>query len=75
MRTAFRLGLIERDSRWLAMVEDRNRTVPLYDEESARKVFRALREYAALFRELLARLEAAERQTDGEAGPGGGDDV
>lgn len=47
----------------------------LYDEESARKVLRALRECATLFRELLARLEAAERQTDGEAGPGGGGDV
>lgn len=75
VRTAFRLGLIDRDSRWLAMVEDRNRTVHLYDEDSARKVFRALIDYAAMFRGLLARLEALERQADHEAGPGAGDDV
>ena len=75
VRMAFRLGLIERDSRWLAMVEDRNRAVHLYDEDSAREVFRALTDYAAMFRELLVRLKAAETQADHEAGPGaGGDD-
>jgi nucleotidyltransferase substrate binding protein (TIGR01987 family) len=26
LRTAFRLGLVESDPRWMAMVEDRNRT-------------------------------------------------
>jgi nucleotidyltransferase substrate binding protein (TIGR01987 family) len=75
VRTAFRLGLVDRDSRWLAMVEDRNRTVHLYDEESARTVFRELGAYGMLFRELLARLEAVEREADHEAGPGAEDDV
>lgn len=63
-RTAFRLDLVEDDPRWLAMVEDRNRTTHLYDEASALEVYRALPGYLALLKGLLARLR--------EAGPEGG---
>lgn len=34
-RTGFRLGLLGQDLRWLAMVEDRNRTTHLHDEDTA----------------------------------------
>lgn len=70
-RTAFRLALIGQDARWLAMVEDRNRTTHLYDEETARKVYQALPGYVELLRGLLARLEEADRRSAGEAGQGG----
>ncbi len=60
-RTGFRLGLLGQDPRWLAMVEDRSRTTHLYDEETARKVYRALPGYVELLKHLLARLEEAER--------------
>ena len=68
-RVAFRLGLIDRDSRWLGMVEDRNRTSHLYDEESARKVYRKLSDYLRLLQGLLARLEEAARRTAAEELP------
>ena len=34
-RTAFQLGLVEHDTRGMAMVEDRNRTAHTYDEKAA----------------------------------------
>jgi nucleotidyltransferase substrate binding protein (TIGR01987 family) len=59
-RTAFRLGLIDKDARWMAMVEDRNRAAHTYDEASARTIYRALPGYAALFSQLLGRIEERE---------------
>ncbi|HXH85117.1 MAG TPA: HI0074 family nucleotidyltransferase substrate-binding subunit [Candidatus Tectomicrobia bacterium] len=67
-RTGFRLGLLGQDRRWLAMVEDRNRTTHLYDEETARKVYRALPGYAELLRQLLASLRESERRGGEEGG-------
>ena len=59
-RTAFRLGLVENDERWMGMVEDRNRTSHTYNEKTAQEVYRSLSAYASLFRDLLARLRARE---------------
>ena len=61
-RVGFRLGLLDRDAKWPAMVEDRNRTSHTYDEESARAIYRALPEYASLLRSLLLRLKAGEER-------------
>jgi nucleotidyltransferase substrate binding protein (TIGR01987 family) len=59
-RLAFRLGLVDDDSRWMAMVEDRNRTAHAYDEPTARAVYEALPGYARLMRDLSRRLEARQ---------------
>lgn len=59
-RTGFRLGLIDNDARWMAMVEDRNRTAHTYDEKSAIAVYQALPAYAGLLRGLLIRLKEGE---------------
>ncbi len=59
-RVAFRLGLIEDDKRWMTMVEDRNRTSHTYDEEGAKAIYEALRDYALLLRGVLDRLRAGE---------------
>ena len=59
-RTAFRLGLIENDERWMRMVEDRNRTAHTYNEKTAQDVYGALPAYSSLFRDLLARLAARQ---------------
>ena len=56
-RTAFRLGLIENDSHWMAMIEDRNRTSHTYDEESAKLIYQALPSYAVVLQGLLAKLQ------------------
>ena len=60
-RTAFRLGLVENDTRWMAMVEDRNRTTHTYDEKAAREIYQALRDYARMMRRLLERLTERSR--------------
>jgi nucleotidyltransferase substrate binding protein (TIGR01987 family) len=61
LRTAFRLGLVEDDPGWMAMVEDRNRTTHTYDEASARAIYTALPGHARLLATLLSRL----RETSG----------
>jgi nucleotidyltransferase substrate binding protein (TIGR01987 family) len=61
-RAGFRLALIDRDAPWIAMVEDRNRTAHTYNEETAKAVYGALPAYATLFRRLLERFQAGQRQ-------------
>jgi nucleotidyltransferase substrate binding protein (TIGR01987 family) len=60
-RTAFRLGLVENDARWMAMVEDRNRTTHAYDEKAALEIYRSLPDYAGMMRRLLGRLTERSR--------------
>jgi nucleotidyltransferase substrate binding protein (TIGR01987 family) len=67
-RTGFRLGLIDNDARWMAMVEDRNRTAHTYDEKSAIAIYRALPAYTQLLRGLLVRLKEGESRRDREGG-------
>lgn len=59
-RAGFRLGLIDKDARWMAMLEDRNRTAHTYDEKGAIAIYRALRVYSQLLRGLLERLKQGE---------------
>ena len=61
-RAGFRLGLIDKDARWMAMVEDRNRTSHMYDEDSAKAIYRALAGYAQLLGRLLEKLKEGERR-------------
>ena len=67
-RAGFRLGLIDRDPRWMAMVEDRNRAAHTYDEQSANAVYRTLPAYGQLLRALLERLKHGERRRAREGG-------
>ena len=57
-RVACRLGLVDKDAAWMAMVEDRNRTTHTYDEAIAQGIFDALPGYARLLRRLLEALAA-----------------
>lgn len=59
-RAGFRLGLIDRDAQWIAMMEDRNRTSHTYDESSAIAIYKALPGYAHLLRGLLQKLKEDE---------------
>ena len=67
-RVGFRLGLIDRDEQWMAMVEDRNRTSHTYDEASAEAIYRALAGYADLLRRLLQQLKEGESRRLREGG-------
>jgi len=59
-RAGFRLGLIDKDAHWMAMVEDRNRAAHTYDEKAANAIYRALPAYSQLLRGLLERLKQGE---------------
>ncbi|MDN3526631.1 nucleotidyltransferase substrate binding protein [Halomonas sabkhae] len=62
IREAFKLGLISDGHAWMAMLQDRNRTVHTYNEATANEILEHLgSRYAELFEELdstFARLEA-----------------
>ncbi len=61
LRIAFRLGLVEDDTRWMSMLEDRKRTSHTYDEDTARTVYRALPGHTQLLRGVGRRLRDRSR--------------
>ncbi|HET7294938.1 MAG TPA: HI0074 family nucleotidyltransferase substrate-binding subunit [Vicinamibacteria bacterium] len=67
-RTAFRLGLIKDDPRWMQMVEDRNRTTHTYNERLADAIRSRLDRHLVLMREARDALKS--RQPPRAMGPG-----
>ncbi len=59
LRGAFRLGLIEDDPVWLAMLEDRNLTSHTYHSDTAEAIFSRLPRYATEIRTALRSLKAS----------------
>lgn len=57
LKEAFKFGLIEDDSRWIEILEDRNLTVHAYDEEMAEAVYNRLPKYLEVFNLLKQKLE------------------
>ncbi|OWK26961.1 MAG: hypothetical protein US76_01905 [Parcubacteria group bacterium GW2011_GWA2_38_13b] len=55
-KTAFQLNVINHDVLWLQMIDDRNKSVHLYKEESAEEIYLHLAEYKNLFKKLLEKL-------------------
>ena len=47
---------------WQKMVEDRNRTSHIYDEETAQEIYISLTHYDELFEALLRALQEHEQQ-------------
>src|SRR5207244_13524436 len=69
-RAAFRMNVLDRhETKWLKMVEDRNRTSHTYDEDTAEEIYRALPGYAELFAALLKKLREREQQRQLEEHP------
>jgi len=65
VRLAFQRGLIRDGKAWLRLIEDRNRTSHIYNEEIAKSVMENIRsEYVALFNELAQTLEPLFNQED-----------
>jgi nucleotidyltransferase substrate binding protein (TIGR01987 family) len=56
-RIAFRLGWIDDDQVWLAMLEDRNLTSHTYSEKTAEELFARLHDYQTALSGLLQRLQ------------------
>ena len=58
VRQAFSMSLIDNGEAWLEMIDDRNKTSYLYDEEMAIDVIDAITHtYFPLFQELLLKME------------------
>jgi nucleotidyltransferase substrate binding protein (TIGR01987 family) len=55
-RAAFKLGWVEDDDVWLAMVEDRNFTSHTYNEGLAEQLYARLPRYQEALSQLLERL-------------------
>lgn len=57
MRTAFAAGLIDNDSAWIDILNSRNLTSHVYDEETAQKIFNDIKNiYIIQFETLISKL-------------------
>lgn len=57
MRTAFRVGLIDDSENWARLLNDRNVTSHVYDDETADEIYQRIRTvYVGLFESLLEKL-------------------
>ncbi|MDD5098336.1 MAG: HI0074 family nucleotidyltransferase substrate-binding subunit [Candidatus Pacebacteria bacterium] len=55
-KTAVQLKLIDNDSSWVRMIEDRNVSAHVYSEKMADEVYSRLNEYLILFKNLKEKL-------------------
>ncbi|MCM1329629.1 MAG: HI0074 family nucleotidyltransferase substrate-binding subunit [Ruminococcus sp.] len=61
MRAALRTGLIADEQGWIKILDDRNATSHMYDEEQTEEIFERIKtEHIALFKALLNALEKKE---------------
>ena len=56
IRSAFQARIIDNDPKWLEMVDTRNKTSHIYNEEMADDVYRSLPQYLPLIKKLIAEL-------------------
>lgn len=67
IRTAFRVGLIANGDAWIDMLEDRNLSSHVYDEETADRILSATRDtYLMLFEELERRMQSLQEDIQGD---------
>jgi len=61
IKEAFKVGLIGDGDGWIDMLEDRNRTTHLYDEEQCRQVYAKIKEqYVGLMEKLNRDIRKSE---------------
>lgn len=58
IREAFRLGVIDDDGRYMAMLQSRNLTAHTYEEAVAETIYAALPAYADAMQTTVARMQA-----------------
>lgn len=61
-KTAFQLELVENDELWPNMIEDRNRSVHIYSEQSADKIYSHLGDYYRHLKKLFKKLTENEEE-------------
>ena len=61
IRQAFNKGIVENGDNWMEMVEDRNLASHTYDEETAEKIFSAIKNnYYDLLNKLEKKMNSME---------------
>ncbi|HCJ11613.1 MAG TPA: nucleotidyltransferase [Opitutae bacterium] len=58
LSTAYQANLIDDETQWLTLLNDRNLTSHLYSEAMSRNIFSHFKTYVALFQKLLEKLRA-----------------
>ncbi len=58
MRAAFKENIINNDPLWLQMIDDRNATSHIYNENLAEKIFSHFYHYDKLFAELVNKISS-----------------
>lgn len=56
-RKAFSQKIIKYEKQWLGMIEDRNATSHLYNEDVAEEIYSRLNDYLGLYQDLLKRVK------------------
>lgn len=57
MRTAYEDGIIKEEAAWISLLNDRNSTSHIYDEQTAIDIFKRIKDqYVNLFDEIIERL-------------------
>jgi len=57
MKAGFQFHLIDDDLGWLNMIEDRNKSVHIYDEALAEEVFQTLSNHLERFQKLISQYQ------------------
>lgn len=58
MKEAYQLGIIETESIWLNMLDDRNMSVHIYDRETSREIFDRIKgKYVKEFKKALRSID------------------
>lgn len=60
IQSAFQEGIISHDDQWLAMIDDRNNMVHVYEETLAEAVYGRLPGYLTLLKQLVASFPSVE---------------
>ncbi|MDY6970543.1 MAG: HI0074 family nucleotidyltransferase substrate-binding subunit [Spirochaetota bacterium] len=65
IKEGFSLGLIENGDNWIDMMQDRNRTSHIYDENEAREIFEKIKDHhKEQFEKLLTVMKDMIKEID-----------
>ncbi|MBI2437022.1 MAG: nucleotidyltransferase substrate binding protein [Candidatus Magasanikbacteria bacterium] len=57
IKAGFQIGMIDEDVAWLDMIEDRNKSVHVYDEQLAEEVYHTLSDHLIQFQKLFQKIK------------------
>ncbi len=57
-KSAFQLKLIDKEKEWLEMVNDRNLSIHLYNEDKAEEIYSRLSAHLKMFKQLFKKINS-----------------